>query len=396
MTATVATRLAVCSIPLGAVFAGKSNTGSYAWGAVIAGAYAAGEALCGPAMGGRFQRRPLRRELAFVTTAEATALMGVVLALSLGAPLVGAALGALAGGVASGTFGGLRTLVVGMVPESREKALTLDVIANQVCQIAGPALVAASAVVVSPDAALLIVAGALLVAAAVAVKLPQHVTGDPHGATTSPPDAQQISTPAIARVIWPTLVVIIMVLMLEAVVEIGLPSILEDRHGSPAWAGIALSVCAVTSIVGSLLYGLRRWSGRPHTHTLVFAGLFALMVAAAGAVQSPVIAVVLVSGCGLFQAPASTARSLALTEALPAEAWPVAFSLLYSVGAVGFTIASGLTALFLVTGSAAALLVTGGLAALGIFAVTGWWEHAAAAQRFGTSALSDNLGEERP
>ncbi|MDT3397867.1 hypothetical protein RKE29_14645 [Streptomyces sp. B1866] len=373
MVATVGTRLAVCTISLGVVFAAKSATGSYAWGAVIADAYAGGEAIGAP-MGARFQRRPLRKELAWVALTEAIALVGVVVTLSLGAPLAAAVLAALAGGVASGTFGGLRTLVVGLVPESRENTLALDVIMNQLCQIAGPALAASAAVAWSPDAPLLIVCGGLVVVAAVTVKLPESVMGAADSGNTVQPEPRRTSTLAVVRVIGPSLAVSTVVLTLHAVLEVTPPSVLGQRHGPPAWAGIALSGLAVTSVAGSFLYGLRRWFGRPHTHTLIFAGGFSLMVTVVGVVWSPVVTVVLVAACGLFQAAASTARSLTVTDVLPADDWSVGFSLLYSFGAVGFTGASAVSALFLAAGSAEVLLIVFGPVGIVIFALTWWWE----------------------
>jgi hypothetical protein len=254
MLATVGTRLAVCAVPLGMVFAAKEHTGSYAWGAVLAGAYAAGEAVGAPRMGARFQRRPLRRELSWVALAEAFALVGVVVSLSLGVPLVAVLLSAFAGGVASGTFGGLRTVVLSVVPGTRESALALDVIVNQVCQIAAPALAATAAVAWRADAPLLIVSGGLLIAVAAAGRLPESL-----------PEARDGGNASMARVIrmiWPSMVVVTVVLMMQAVIEVTLPSILEQRDGSPALAGIALSGLAVASIAGSFLYGFRRWLGR--------------------------------------------------------------------------------------------------------------------------------------
>ncbi|MCM2387300.1 MFS transporter [Streptomyces albipurpureus] len=371
----------MCTIPLGVVLAAKSDTGSYAWGAVIAGAYAGGEAIAAPKMGARFQSRPLRRELACVSVIEAIALIGVVVSLSFGVPLAAAVLAAVGGGAASGTFGGLRTLVVNLAPESRENALALDVMVNQVCQVAGPALAASAAVAWNSDVPLLIVSGGLLVAAAVSVKLPPSITGVAKTEHDARSAARPDSTLTVIRAIWPSLVVSTVVLMLQAVLEVSLPSVLGERHGPPAWAGIALSGLAVTSIVGSFLYGLRRWFGRPHTHTLLLAGVFALMVAAVGVVRSPVMTVVLVAACGFFQAAASTARSLTVTDVLPAHAWSVGFSLLYSFGAVGFTVASAVSALFLATGSAAVLLVILGVAGLVIFALTWWREHVTVARK---------------
>ncbi|MFF2086960.1 hypothetical protein ACFVVM_24565 [Nocardia sp. NPDC058176] len=373
LLATVATRLAVCTVPLAVVFAAKAHTGSYAWGAVLAGAYAAGEAIGAPVMGARFQRRPLRRELALVSVVEAVALVGVVRALSMGLPVVAALLAAVGGGVASGTFGGLRTLLVNTVPESGHSALALDTIVNQVCQVAGPALAAAVAVSWTPDAPLLIVSGGLLFAVAAAARLPDTLAAEDSG---SPP-AEKVPTMTIVGLIWPALVVVTVILMIEAVLEVTLPSILEQRDGPPLWAGLALSGLAVASIAGSFTYGLRRWPGHPETHTLIFAGLFTVVAVATGLAHSPAATVALVALAGLFQAPANTARGLAVMDALPPHAWSVGFSLLYSCGAVGFTLASAVAALFLVTDSAAIMLIVLGTAGFVIFAGIGWWEGAA-------------------
>ncbi|AZK97490.1 MULTISPECIES: MFS transporter [Streptomyces] len=373
LVATVGTRLAVCTIPLGVVFAAEEHTGSYAWGAVIACAFAGGEAIGAPRMGARFQHRPLRRELAGVSVIHAVALASMVVTLSLGMPLAAAALAAVGGAAASGTFGGLRTLIVRLVPGSREKALALDVIVNQLCQIAGPALAAAVAVAWTADVPLLIVCGGLLIAAASAVKLPDSLSAGEHGAGGSGGRARP-PTSAVIRAIWPSLVVATLVLMLQAVLEVALPGIIGDRDGPPAWAGLALSGLAVTSIVGSFLYGLRRWRGRPHHHTLVLSGVFALIVTAVGLTASPVMTVVLVTGCGFFHAAATTSRSLTVTEVLPAEDWPVGFSLLYSWGAVGFTVASGISALFLAAGNADVLLIAFGVIVLVGSALTWWFE----------------------
>jgi hypothetical protein len=86
--------------------------------------------------------------------------------------------------------------------------------------------------------------------------------------------------------------------------------------------------------------------------------------------------VVLVAVSGFFQAAASTARGLTVTDALPASSWPVGFSVLYSCAAVGFTVASGVSAMFLVTNSAAVLMIALAIVAIVIFMLTGWREHA--------------------
>ncbi|MEW1546479.1 hypothetical protein [Streptomyces tsukubensis] len=373
LVATVGTRLAVCTIPLGVVFAAEEHTGSYAWGAVIACAFAGGEAIGAPRMGARFQHRPLRREFAAVSVIHAVALAAVVVTLSLGIPLAAAVLAAVGGAAASGTFGGLRTLIVHLLPGAREKALALDVIVNQLCQIAGPALAAAVAVAWTADVPLAIMCGGLLIAAASAVKLPDSVSaGEKCAGRPGRPGGTRPPTSAVIRAILPSLVVATLVLMLQAVLEVALPGIIAGRDGPPAWAGLALSALAVTSIAGSFLYGHRRRPGRPHHHALVLSAVFALIVVFVGLTPSPVVTVVLVAVCGFFHAAATTARSLTVTEVLPAEDWPVGFSLLYSWGAVGFTLASGVSALFLAAGKADALLIVFGAIGL-VGTVLTWW-----------------------
>lgn len=375
MIATVATRLAVCTVPLAVVFIAEEHTGSYAWGAIIVGAYAAGEAICAPRMGARFQHRPLRPELSRVAVAEAVALVGVVVSLRFGVPLAAVLFAALGGGVASGTFGGLRTLLVQSAPNGRESAMALDVIVNQVCQVAGPALAASAVVVWSADASLLVVSGCLLITVAVAGKLPESLTEGQDEENIAGSRPQRGSSMHVILAIWPSAVVVTVVLAMQAAVEVTLPSVLEQRGGPPGWAGIALSALAISSIAGSFLYGLRRWAGRTLVHTLVLACLFGLIVASVGVVNSPVATVVLVASAGFFQAAASTARSLTVTETLPASSWSVGFSVLYSLGAVGFTLASAVSALFLATAGAATFLTILGIAACVIFMLTGWREH---------------------
>ncbi|OLF05681.1 hypothetical protein BLA60_34765 [Actinophytocola xinjiangensis] len=366
LAATLSTRLAVCTVPLASVFAAGQHTGSYAWGAVLAGAYAAGEALGAPVMGARIQRRPLRRELSWVAVAEALALAGVVASLRLGVPAVAVPLAALGGGVASGTFGGLRTLLVAAAPGARANALALDVIANQLCQVAGPALAAAAVVAGSADAALLAVAGALLATVPVATRLPPALPG----ADGPRPGPRR----RVLRSIWPSAVVVTVVLAVQAAVEVSLPGVLERRGGPPEWAGIALSALAVSSVAGSFLYGLRRWAGPALLHTLLLASVFGAIVAAVGVLDSPVATVALVGCAGFFQAAASTARSLTVTDALPPADWSAGFSVLYAWGAVGFTVASAAGALFLATGDPAVLLTALGAGACLTFAFTGWAE----------------------
>lgn len=377
LVATVTTRLAVCTVPLAVVFAAEEHTGSYAWGAVVVGAYAAGEAVGAPRMGARFQHRPLRRELSGVAVAEAVSLVAVVGSLRFGAPQAAVVFAALGGGVASGTFGGLRTLLVRSAPDGRASAVALDVIVNQVCQVAGPALVAGAVALGNADASLLAVSGGLLVAVAVAPKLPEsQAEGD-----AAEPRPRGGSSWRVVRAVWPSAVVVTVVLAMQAAVEVTLPSLLEQRGGPPGWAALALSALAVSSIVGSFLYGLRRWAGRALAHTLVLASLFGLVVAAVGLVDSPVATVALVACAGFVQAAASTARSLTITEVLPADSWSVGFSVLYSLGAVGFTLASVVSALFLARAGAAVFLAVLGLGACAVFALTGWRERVTARPR---------------
>lgn len=364
MVATVATRLAVCTVPLAVVFIAEAHTGSYAWGAVVVGAYAVGEAVAAPWMGARFQRCPLRAELRRVAVVEAVALVGVVVALRGGVPLGAVVLAAVGGGVASGTFGGLRTVLVSSALGERESAMALDVIVNQVCQIAGPALAAGAVVLGEPDVALLAVAAGLVAVVGVAGRLPESLGGSAAGAGGA-------VGVRVLRVVWPSVVVAVVVMALQAVVEVTLPGVVEGRGGAAGWAGVALSLLAVFSVVGSFVYGVRRWRGSVLGHTLVLASLFGGVVVGVGVVGSVVATVVLVGVAGFFQAAASTARGVSVAEALPVEEWSVAFSVLYSCGAVGFAVASGVAAVVLAGGGGEGLLVGTGVGGCAVFLVVG-------------------------
>jgi len=175
---TLATRLAVTVVPLSSVLASHASTGSYAHGGLVAGAYAAGEALLAPIMGHRFAQHPLRRETIGAVLAEALALAVLIWALSGGRISLATVASFTAGGVASGLPGGLRSYINVIAGRHRQAAVGLDSVLNQTCWTLGPALASTLAFAWFSTAPLvIIVVGLVLAAATTGQRLPATIAG---------------------------------------------------------------------------------------------------------------------------------------------------------------------------------------------------------------------------
>jgi hypothetical protein len=90
---------------------------------------------------------------------------------------------------------------------------------------------------------------------------------------------------------------------------------------------------SVTSLLGVLAYGLRRWPGRIHRQAAIWpATLCTVLLPAALAPSLPVIVVV----AGLFAAPQITARAPTLRRDLPESTWSAGFSSLHAANGAGY------------------------------------------------------------
>lgn len=360
--AVLCQRLPIAMSPLALVYLGHAASGSFAIGALLAGAFAFAEALAAGVMGRRFDRKPAGRELQLVLGVQAVAfvLLGAPMAIFSGSlPIwVLAVLAAVAGAVASGAHGGLRALLVRSVPPAtHQAALSLEATTTTLLWAVGPALVALLAVLAGPTWPTMILA----VIAGFGV-LTARALRDPGPSTDAEGTADGVR---IWRLSWPALLQEGAVLMCVGAAYTGLPPLLEAVGSNADLAGPTLAVFAVAGIIGGLVYGSRRWPGayRSQSVVLVLAITVAIASAAVLTTASGIIALVILAG--LAGTPALTARAAGMQEMLPKSVWATGFSGLYAAGGVGFGVAGVITASLLEpAGTRAALLACVAIAAL--------------------------------
>lgn len=337
---TLGTRLAVTTVPLGAVLFAADALDSYAIGGLLAGGYAAGEALFAPLMGRRTQRHPLKRELATAISGEAVFLLAAICVV-LAVPghwwwAVGAMV--LAGGIASGVPGALRTYVSRLGDDTgsgRDRALALDTMINQGCWLSGPALAAAAATLITPATPLLLVAAVLIatVPAVFAMRIRTH----PHE-HTAPEEA--FGGRDLAKMMIVPISASALIMTMMAGLDVLLPALLDDNGAPTVLAGVTLAALAAASIVCSAIYGSRKWPGSARLHSLAAIVAMSALMVITGLVSGVTAALIVIVAVGIAEAPALLGRSISLTNELPPSQWPVGFSLLYSAGGVGYTIGS--------------------------------------------------------
>lgn len=337
---TLGTRLAVTTVPLGAVLFAADALDSYAIGGLLAGGYAAGEALFAPLMGRRTQRHPLKRELATAVTGEALFLLAALCVVLVAPGQWWWAIGAMvfAGGIASGVPGALRTYVSRLgddIGSGRDRALALDTMINQGCWLGGPALAAAAATLITAAAPLLLVAAVLI--ATVPAVFAMGIRTIPHE-HTSPEEG--FGGWELARMMIVPISASALIMTMMAGLDVLLPALLDHNGAPTVLAGVTLAALAAASIACSAIYGSREWPGTARLHSLAAIFAMSALMVIAGLVSGVTAALIAIVAVGIAEAPALLGRSISLTNELPPSQWPVGFSLLYSAGGVGYTLGS--------------------------------------------------------
>jgi len=348
----VASRMPVAMTPLALVFLGRSTPGGYTLGAAAAAVYVVGEMVGASVLGARLGRGPRQLPLGMAAGALAFAVLPFT-----GGPVL-LALVFLAGAAPAAAPGGTRAMLISLVPEEKvARALSAEAVLSQIVWAAAPALTVLLALQVHPAAPLL-VAGALFLAGAVVVR--------------RLPAPEPVTSP-ISRSLWrawPIFITSSASNALFAATELMLPALLEQRHIAVGWSGPLLAWFALACAGGALGYGLRTWPGSLRLQSLVLlvgmAGSVALIVILPGL---PGIAVGLLVA-GLFQAGAMVSRSLTLRDRLPSHAHAPAYSIMYAVGAVGYSSSAAASAVVLEVASASVAIVVGVVVTLVIIAVS--------------------------
>ena len=394
IVATLGTRLAVTTVPLGAVLLAADRLDSYALGGLLAGGYAAGEALLAPWMGRRVQDHPLRRELVVAVVGEAVVLLAA-LAVVLTAPdqwWWAVAAMALAGGIASGVPGALRTYVSTIgddTPSGRDRALALDTMINQGCWLAGPALAAGLATLVSAAAPIALVAAGLLITVPAVLAMDGRASAGTHAATH-----EKIAGRRLVRLMVVPITASALIMTMMAGLDVLLPALLADHGASAVLAGITLAALAAASIACSALYGSREWPGSARLHSLLAIVAMSVLMVLTGLMPTVTLALVAIVAVGVAEAPALLGRSIALTHDLPPAQWPVGFSLLYSAGGVGYTIGSVVAGGLVERFGAGTGFVTIGAACAVVIALVAGLDRPARTTTTATDRKADEPGED--
>jgi MFS family permease len=338
--AALASKAPVAMAPLALVFLSRQSPAGYTFGASLASAYVLGEVVGAPLLGARLGRGRMRRQLSAGLMAGALTFCALPLAGSAPSPvLIGLAF--LAGAAPAACPGGIRAMLTRLVADDMvPRALSAEATLTQIIWAAAPGLVVLLAFQVHSGAPLML--GALLAAAAsiLLLRLPEP---------QEPESAKRPAVPMIRTLLsgWPVYLTSAAAMAMLATAELVLPALLEERHVAVGWSGPLLAGFALASAAGAFCYGLRTWPGSVGAQSLVFlavtAGCLCLVTVLPG---MPGIAVGLLLA-GVFQSGVMVTRNLSLRERLPQHGHAVAYSVMYAVGGVGYSLTASLSAVAL-------------------------------------------------
>ncbi|MFF0449610.1 MFS transporter [Streptomyces sp. NPDC004609] len=347
-----ASKAPVAMAPLALVFLNRESPAGYTLGAGLASAYVAGEVVGAPLLGTRLGRSRMRRQLSVGLMAGALAFCALPLAGTAPAPvLIGLAF--LAGAAPAACPGGIRAMLTRLVTDdSVPRALSAETTLTQITWAAAPALVVLLALQVHAGAPLML--GALLAATAsiLLLRLPEPRDPASAGRAAAPMTRTLVSG-------WPVYLTSAASMAMLATAELVLPALLEERQVAVGWSGPLLAGFALASAAGALCYGLRTWPGSLRTQSLAF-----LVVTAGGLLLITVLPGIpgIASGlllAGVFQSGVMVTRNLSLREHLPQHAHAAAYSVMYAVGGLGYSLAASLSAVALDLASASAAILGG-------------------------------------
>ncbi|MCR3752962.1 MFS transporter [Lentzea californiensis] len=325
---TVAAKLPMSMTPLMMVFLTRGLPGGYVLAASLVAVYVLGEVLGAALLGLFLDPSRMRGQLSVGLLVGAGAFTTLALTQNVTVLAIAAF---VAGAGPSTTPGGLRAMLLGLVPDALvPKAMGFDAMITQVVWAVAPALVTVLALSVDHRAPVVVSVSLVVVAAWLVFILPRgHVTS-----------RSGTAKPRVVASAWPIYLVSAAALVQLAVAELVLPALLEHRGIGIGWIGPLLMGFAACSALGAVLYGLRPWPGTFRTQGLVLLVVTATCVGALALFPNlPGIAGALLAA-GLFQSGVLVTRSLALRERLPVGAHAAGFSMMYAVTGAGY----GLTA----------------------------------------------------
>jgi hypothetical protein len=351
----VAARTPVAVTPLALVFLVRERPEGYALGALLAAAYCVGEVTGAVVLGARLRTgHRARRGLAAGLVGGAAAFAALAVLGRLDAPIaVLAVCAVLAGAAPAAAPGGLRAVLITLVPErSVVQALSAETVLTFGIWALAPPLATGLALGLAP-------AAPLLLAAALAAGSALGLYALPRGREPEGGHSSGVSGWRTLAMAWPLFTTGAAAMSLFALAELVLPGLLEQRGIAVVWAGPLLAGYALASAAGAFCYGLRRWPGALRTQGLVLVLGVAGCVALAGALPTLVGIAVALTLAGIMQAGVQVVRSLSLREVLPPEALGAGFSAMYAAVGVGYAASAVLSGAAQAVASPAAAIFAG-------------------------------------
>jgi MFS family permease len=345
MAAALVARLPIGIDSLAIVLFLRQRTGSYAAAGIVAAAFALGGGAGGPLSGRLIDRFGQGRVLVPLALVHAAGLGGLVGLALLDAPIPLLVLAALLAGLAippiSATLRPLWVPLLHREPALLSTAYALDSVLIEFVFVFGPLLTALATALLSPAAALglsaaLIVAGTLAFAASPPSRAwrPDR-SGDGHGWLGA------LRSPGLR-----TLVLVTLPLgFCFGAMEVTLPAF-SEAEATRTWSGVLLSVWALGSAIGGLVYGARV-GGQPLARTYVrLSALLPLTFLPLAAAPSIAVMPALCFVAGLVIAPVLASGNQLVGDVAPTGAlteaytWPIT-ALVVGIAA-GNAVAGGL------------------------------------------------------
>ncbi len=300
--ASILGRLPIGILGLAILLLAQSSTGSFAQGGIASASYVLGLAAVAPLLGRAIDRYGPRPTLFACALAFPSALVGIVAAYSMQAPLWIALTCAAASGASFPPITAcMRTYFKQQLSEDVQltTAYSLESVLIELIFITGPMLVGLFVAIASPALAVLFAAGCGFLGPLLFLRsraLLQWKIEPRFGASLFGP----LTEPAFSRL----LVVILCYASAFGLIEIATTAHAAEA-GSAAYAGVLLAIMSVGSAVGGLFYGSRTWRmplSRQFPLTLGLMGvgvaplamglpewLFALYCVVAGVVMAPAL-----------------------------------------------------------------------------------------------------------
>jgi MFS family permease len=279
----------------------RARTDSFLAAGVAVAAFSLAGAGIGPLLGALVDRVGQTRVLLPAACAQAALLVALVALAQAGVPVaVDVALAALAGAVQPPIAGCVRALWSRVVRDEAalETAYALDATTQELIWTLGPLLVGATAVVLSPAAAVLACAAITVCGTAffAASKLPSDSCGNVPAPERS--RAGALASPGLRALLATVLLAGVVI----GAVEVALPA-LAVQHGARWSAGPLLALFSLGSMAGGLAYSATRWRGSIGPRYVMLLGAMAAGVAPLVAVHALAAAYPLSVLAGLGVAP---------------------------------------------------------------------------------------------